>query len=103
MNQQTQEPSGTGGTLSDQHLVRDWASLQPGDCVEVSRVDSSLYVAYVDDRSDDGGLIWVVENGTGCRRLFVRDDPVLFYSIQDSTHPNIGGLLITGKEAVNHA
>jgi hypothetical protein len=80
MNQQAQEPSGRRRRSTDQP-VQEWASLQPGDCVEVSSVDYSLYAAYVDDRSDDGGLIWVVENGTGCRRLFVRDDPVLLYSI----------------------
>jgi hypothetical protein len=103
MNQPTPGPSGRRRRLSDQQPVQDWASLRPGDCVEVSSVDSSLYAAYVDDRSDDGELIWVVENGTGCRRLFVRDDPVMLYSIQDSAHPNVGGFLISGKEAVYHA
>jgi hypothetical protein len=103
VNQQMPGPSRAGRNLSDQQFVRDWASLQPGDCVEVSRIDSSFYVAYVDDRSDDGELIWVVENGTGHRRLFVRDDPVLFYSIQDSTHHSNGVFSISGKEAVNHA
>jgi hypothetical protein len=103
MNHQAPGRSGAGRALSDQQPVQDWASLQPGDSVEVSSVDSYLYAAYVDDRSDDGELIWVVENGTGCRRLFVRDDPVLLYSVQDSIHPNIGGFLIFAKEAVNRA
>jgi hypothetical protein len=103
MNQQTPGSSGGRRSLSDQEPVQDWASLQPGDCIEVSSADSFLYAAYVDDRSDDGELIWVVENGTGCRRLFVRDDPVMLFSIQDSIHPNVGGFLISRKEAVNHA
>jgi hypothetical protein len=38
-------------------------------------------VAYVDDRADDGQLVWVIENGTGCRRLFVLGDPVTLYLV----------------------
>jgi hypothetical protein len=81
MNQQTLGPSRGLRRFPDQQPVQGWASLQYGDCVEVWSIDSFLYAAYVDDRSDDGQLIWVVENGTGCRRLFVRDDPVTLYSI----------------------
>jgi hypothetical protein len=61
--------------------VQEWASLQHGEYVEVWSHESFCYGAYVDDRSDDGQLIWVTENGTGSRRLFVRDDPVMLYSI----------------------
>jgi hypothetical protein len=81
MSQQTLGPSGGSRRLPDQQPVREWASLQHGECVEVWSIDSFLYAAYVDDRADDGGLIWVIENGTGCRRLFVSDDPVVLYSI----------------------
>jgi hypothetical protein len=65
----------------DQQPVHGWASLQHGDCAEVWSNDSFLYAAYVDDRSDNGQVIWVIENGTGSRRLFVRDDPVTLYSV----------------------
>lgn len=88
MNQPTQVPSRRRRGPSDRQPVQEWASLEPGDFVEVSPGGTFLYAAYVDDRSDDGELIWVVEDGTGCRRLFVRDDPVLLYAIQDSAHRN---------------
>ncbi|MFD1211785.1 hypothetical protein ACFQ36_07000 [Arthrobacter sp. GCM10027362] len=81
MNQQTLEPSRGNRQIPGRQLVREWTSLQHGDCVEVWSPDSFLYAAYVDDRSDDDQLIWVIENRTGCRRLFVRDDPVTLYSI----------------------
>jgi hypothetical protein len=61
--------------------VRQWASLERGDCVEVWSAGSFRYAAYVDERAEDGRLIWVIENGTGSRRLFVRDDPFDLYSI----------------------
>jgi len=81
MNQQTLGPSGGSCRFPDQEPVRGWASLRQGDWVEVWSDGSFRYGAYVDDRADDGELIWVIENGTGCRRLFVRDDPVTLYSI----------------------
>ncbi|MCG2623898.1 hypothetical protein LVY72_18545 [Arthrobacter sp. I2-34] len=81
MHQQVPGPSRENRKTLDQRLVRQWASLQPGDCVEVWSLDSFLYAAYVDDRSDDDRLIWVIENGIGCRHLFVRDDPVTLYSM----------------------
>jgi hypothetical protein len=64
-----------------QNPVREWASLQHGDLVEVWSNDSFRYAAYVDDRADDGRLLWVIENGTGSRRLFVQEDPVTLYPI----------------------
>lgn len=81
MNQQTPGPSGESRRFPGQQPVREWASLQHGQCVDVWSIDSFRYAAYVDDRADDGTLIWVIENGTGSRRLFVRDDPVMLYSI----------------------
>lgn len=81
MNQQTLGPSSGSFRFRDQQPVREWDSLRQGDCVEVWSDGSFRYAAYIDDRADDGRLIWVIENGTGCRRLFVRDDPVTLYSI----------------------
>jgi hypothetical protein len=62
-----------------QNPVREWTSLQHGDLVEVWSNDLFRYAAYVDDRADDGRLHWVIENGTGSRRLFVQEDPVTLY------------------------
>lgn len=73
--------AGGSRRFPDQQPVHGWASLQHGDCVEVWSNGSFLYPAYVDDRADDGQLIWVIEYSTGCRRLFIRDDPVTLYSI----------------------
>ncbi|WP_115788439.1 hypothetical protein [Arthrobacter silvisoli] len=84
MNQQTLGPSKRSRKTPGQPPARKWASLRRGECVEVWSVDSYLYTAFVDDRADDGRLIWVIENGTGSRRLFVRDDPVTLYVIH---HP----------------
>ncbi|WP_028266016.1 hypothetical protein [Arthrobacter sp. MA-N2] len=67
--------------FSVQQPVRGWNSLQYGNCVEFGSNGSFLYAAYIDGRADDGHLIWVIENGTGCRYLFVRDAPITLYSI----------------------
>lgn len=64
----------------DQEPVHEWANLQHGDRVQVWSNGSFLYPAFVDDRADNGEVIWVTEHGTGSRRLFVRDDPVTLYS-----------------------
>jgi len=41
---------------------------------------SFLYPAFVDLCADNGQVIWVIEHGTGSRRLFVRGDPVTLYT-----------------------
>ena len=81
MNQQQLGQTRGSRRFPGQQPVLEWASLQYEDIVEVWSNDSFCYAAYVDDRADDGQLIWVIENGTGSRRLFVRDDPVTLYSI----------------------
>lgn len=81
MNRQTVMHTGGSRRSPDQQPVPGWDSLQHGNCIEVWSNNSFLYLAYVDVRSDDGQLIWVVENGTGGRRLFVRDDPVTLYPV----------------------
>ncbi|SDX60848.1 hypothetical protein SAMN04487912_12213 [Arthrobacter sp. cf158] len=59
--------------------VQDWDSLQHGIRVEVHAEDAFPYVAYVDRRDIVGGVIWLIEDGTGMRRLFLRNDPVALY------------------------
>jgi hypothetical protein len=62
-----------------QEPAHEWATLQHGDCVQVWSNGSFLYPAFVDARADNGQVIWVIEHGTGSRRLFVRGDPVTLY------------------------
>ena len=81
MNRQTLKCKGGNRRSPRQEPVRAWDSLQHGNCIEVWSSNSFLYLAYVDVRSDDGQLIWVIENGTGDRRLFVRGDPVTLYPV----------------------
>lgn len=42
-------------------------------------MDSYLYIAFVDDLAEDGETIWLIEDGTGSRRLFIRGDAVTLY------------------------
>lgn len=81
MNLQTLTRTGRNRRSPHRQPVPGWDSLQHGNCIEVWSNNSFLYLAYVDVRSDDGQLIWVIENGTGGRRLFVRGDPVTLYSV----------------------
>lgn len=71
----------------DREPIRIWADLQHGDQVEVRSGDSFRYAAHIDDLADDGQIIWVTEIGTGSRRLYVRNDPVTLYWIQDKQNP----------------
>ncbi|MCC2661833.1 MAG: hypothetical protein K0R37_2607 [Arthrobacter sp.] len=72
----------TGGRrlFPGQEPVHEWATLQHGDCVHVWSNGSFLYPAFVDLCADNGQVIWVIEHGTGSRRLFVRGDPVTLYT-----------------------
>jgi hypothetical protein len=81
MNHQTLEICNGSRIRPGQHPVREWASLRHGDRVDVWSNNSFRYTAYVDDRTDDGRLIWLIENGTGSRRLFVHEDPVTLYPV----------------------
>lgn len=81
MDQQVLSQWRTSRRFPDQQPVCRWASLHHGECVEVWSGGSFGYVAFVDDRADDGRFIWVIENGTGSRHLFVQGDPVALYSI----------------------
>ncbi len=68
--------------------AQEWATLQRGECLEVWSEDSFRYAAYVDDLALDGRFVWIIENGTGCRRLFVRGDSVDLY-----TFPEAGSIM----------
>ena len=81
MNHPTSGTSKPSRVPPAQNPALEWASLRYGDRVEVWSDNSFRYTAYVDDRADDGRLLWLVENGTGSRRLFVRDDAVTLYPV----------------------
>lgn len=50
-----------------------WKSLEPGDLVTLGRQGLEHYSGRVDDRTDDGRTIWVIDR-IGDRRLFHIDD-----------------------------
>jgi hypothetical protein len=79
MAQTTLEPPGAEHAPGGQQPVRDWTSLRRGECIEIRPSGSPRYRAYVDDRAEDGRLLWVIEKGIGSRRLFVSDDPITLY------------------------
>ncbi|MCX2750328.1 hypothetical protein OOZ51_21335 [Arthrobacter sp. MI7-26] len=51
------------------------------DWVEVWSAGCFRYAAFVDEAGGCGRLLWVIEDGTACRRLFLRGDTVTFYLI----------------------
>ncbi|WP_214971570.1 hypothetical protein [Arthrobacter sp. ISL-5] len=52
-----------------------------GEMVEVWAGGSYAYMAYIDDRSNDGQLLWIIEDGTATRTLFLRDDNITLYPV----------------------
>lgn len=51
-----------------------WTALQRGDAVNLNRDGVECHSGVVDDRTDDGRTIWVVDN-IGHRRMFhIEDD-----------------------------
>ncbi|YCK79633.1 hypothetical protein M1D89_00945 (plasmid) [Arthrobacter sp. D3-18] len=59
---------------------QNWEALAPGDLVEVWSEGTALHYAYVDDLSENGSIVWLVEDGTGSRRLVLRSDPITLYA-----------------------
>ena len=56
------------------HRVSMWASLQRGDAVTLSQRGVECHKGLVDERTDDGQTIWVIDK-IGDRRLFhIEDD-----------------------------
>nr|QKY82454.1 hypothetical protein [Arthrobacter sp. IN13] len=56
---------------------RSWTSLLPGDIITLLDSGNRVCDGFVDDRTDDGTVIWVVDV-IGGRRLFHIDDGVDF-------------------------
>ena len=56
------------------HRVSLWASLQRGDAVTLSQRGVECHKGLVDERTEDGHTIWVIDK-IGDRRLFhIEDD-----------------------------
>ncbi|WP_139025197.1 hypothetical protein [Paenarthrobacter nitroguajacolicus] len=60
--------------------LQHWETLNPGDLVEVWSEGRILHLAYVDDLSEDGRIVWLLESGTASRRLFLREDAITLYT-----------------------
>lgn len=55
--------------------IHQWEYLSLGDSVKVCLEDLQ-YAGWAEAVGDRGHLIWVIENGTADRRLFLRGDGV---------------------------
>ena len=60
-------------------MYREWHFFKNGDRVEIWSMNTFLCAARVDDRTEDGEVLWVIEECTGMRRLFLRRDKVTLY------------------------
>ena len=56
-----------------------WQSLCLGDRVEVWAEDRVIFCGSVSDRTEDGEVLWLIEDGLGSRRFFLRGDNVSIY------------------------
>ena len=56
-----------------------WESLFIGDRVEVWTAGRKAFLGYVSERSEDGRLLWLTEDGTGGRRLYLLGDDIAVY------------------------
>lgn len=68
----------TPRTLPNGALVKEWDRLIPGMLVEVWASGLKLHVAFVDEVTEDGSIIWLIERGLGSRRLFLSSDVTLY-------------------------
>lgn len=60
-------------------MYRSWEFFSHGDRIEIWSRDSFMFTAYVDECTEDGQVLWAVEERTGARRLFLRSDYVTLY------------------------
>ncbi|MDQ0680518.1 hypothetical protein QFZ30_003900 [Arthrobacter pascens] len=60
--------------MLQRNRVSMWASLQRGDAVTLSQRGVECHKGFVDERTEDGQTIWVIDK-IGDRRLFhIEDD-----------------------------
>lgn len=55
-------------------FVQDWALLLPGDFVTVRGVAAHSFTGWVDDITEDGAVIWIVQSHGLGRRMLVHED-----------------------------
>lgn len=72
-------PTAQVGVLPARHPEHRWGSLEAGSRIEVRAKDSVPSTARVDEVSEDGLLIWIIEDRTGRRKLLLREDDVALY------------------------
>jgi hypothetical protein len=80
MARQSQTISSRNSSIDGINPIEEWNCLTHGDSVDIWSFGSFLYTGYVDDRTDDGQVIWVIECETAVRRLFLRSDVTLYPS-----------------------
>jgi hypothetical protein len=82
-----ESPPGVASSRRGQR-VSLWKALALGDVVSLTLHGFEHYRGTVDDRSEDGGIIWVIDR-IGERRLFHIDDGFeLFVAAQGDGVPN---------------
>ena len=82
-----ESPPGAAGSRRGQR-VSSWKALALGDVVSLTLHGFEHYRGTVDDRTEDGGVIWVIDL-IGERRLFHIDDGFdLFVTTQGGGVPN---------------
>jgi hypothetical protein len=52
-----------------QPVPQDWASLQPGDLVEVTEPGGYTYMARIETKTEQSDIIWIRSHGMGTRHL----------------------------------
>jgi hypothetical protein len=66
--------AGTAPAPAETKVVTDWTALMPGDFVTVVEQYSTRHSGWIDDLTEDGGILWLVRAFGGGRRMFCRDN-----------------------------
>jgi hypothetical protein len=61
------------GRLTPEPVI-NWATLSPGDKVEIHRQGRAVTAGRIDMRAPDGSVIWVIRDGGEGRALFLQGD-----------------------------
>ena len=59
---------------TDTQVVADWTALRRGDFVTVVEFYGYRHSGWIDDLTEDGGILWLVRTYGGGRRMFCRED-----------------------------
>ena len=61
------------GRLTPEPVI-NWATLSPGDKVEIHHQGRAVTAGRIDMRAPDGSVIWVIRDGGEGRALFLQGD-----------------------------